>query len=123
MKRGEERSLSLEPAPWADGEVMRMDLNTLAGMRIGEIIYTAATAEIENKKVWLLESYMNVLVNNMQQYTRVDADFGDFSPVFGRTKNQMGDFTAEYEPDKVELTTKTADKEQKRQTGLDSAVY
>jgi len=115
--------LKLEPAPWVDGEMLRFNLNTMTGMKIGDIIYTAETAEVEGQSIWRVESYMNVTANKMQQYTRVDAVLDDFAPLFGRTKNQMGDFEAEYGPDKVELTVTAAGKQTTREIRLDSAVY
>ena len=115
--------LKLEPAPWVDGEMLRFNLNTMTGMKIGDIIYAAETAEVEGQSIWRVESYMNVTANKMQQYARVDAVLDDFTPLFGRTKNQMGDFEAEYGPDKVELTVTAAGKQTTREIRLDSAVY
>ena len=115
--------LKLESAPWVDGEMLRFNLNTMTGMKIGEIIYTAQTARSEKESIWRIESYMNITVNKTQQYTTVDAALDDFAPVFGRTKNQLGDFTAEYKPDKVKLTVTAGEKETTREIKLDSAVY
>jgi len=113
----------LNRAPWVDGEIMRLDLKTMAGMDMGELIYTCEAVEVEGEKLWRVESYMSIIKNYTQQYTRVDADLDSFSPVFGRTNNELGDFTARYKPDKVELTTITTAGKREQQIKLDSTVY
>ena len=113
----------LNRVPWVDGEIMRLDLKTMAGMNMGELIYTAEAVEVKGEKLWRIESYLSIIVSYTQQYTRVDADLDSFSPVFGRTRNQLGDFIAHYEPDKVDLTTITTAGKREQQINLDSAVY
>ncbi len=115
--------LKLNPAPWADGEVVRMNLNTMVGMEIGTIVYIAESVRLAGEKVWRVESYMVVPINNTQQFTRVDAQLDSFAPITGRTKNQLGDFKAKYEPNKVKLVAETAGKETIREIELDGVAY
>ncbi len=115
--------LHLNAAPWVDGEVMRLNLNTMVGMEIGTIIYTAESVMAAEKKAWRVESYMAVPINNMQQFTRVEAERDSFTPITGRTKNQLGDFKAKYRPDKVELTFAAGDKETVREIEIEDVVY
>ncbi|MDD5458979.1 MAG: DUF3108 domain-containing protein [Phycisphaerae bacterium] len=107
----EEKEPELEAAPWVDGEVMRLNLATMAGMDIGEIIYTAKAEKNDSGQLWVIESFMNVPISNTQQYTLVEADAESFEPIFGLTKNEMGEFSAEYGDNKVELTVKKNGKE------------
>ncbi len=115
--------LTLQPAAWKDGEVMRLSLNTTAGAEVGTIIYTARTADTSGKKAWRLESCMAVPLSQTTQYTRVDADRDTFAPITGRTKNQLGDFNATYATDTVALTSELNGKKSTRTIKLDGVAY
>lgn len=120
---GSDEPLTLAPAPWVDGEVMRLNLATPAGMDIGEIIYTAKAEQTDNAPVWVIESYMNVPISNTQQYTLVRAEAESFTPSFGLTKNQMGEFSAVYGDNKVDLTTTKGGSEKTQSFTPEQMVY
>jgi hypothetical protein len=118
------KTLKLEAAPWVDGETLRYDLNTMFGAKIGEIIYTVENLlRTDNNDICRIESYMNVAANNMQQFTQVDARIDNMTPIFGRTKNQLGDFEANYLPNKINLTTKISSKSQVKEFTPYETVY
>jgi len=94
--------LANQPAPWSDGEVMKLNLKTQVGAENGTMIWTAKLA---NKDLWRIESFIVVPMADVQQYTSVDARKDNFSAVRGETRNQMGDFKAQYGKDKVTVTS------------------
>ncbi len=123
------KPLEVGPAPWADGEVMRLSVTTKAGMRIGEIKFTArlvdapagrsgtkaaaskssgvmgamiaAAKAVMKGKMWRIESYMSIPMAGIRQYTRVDAAGQAMLPIFSRTRNQAADFVADYSVGKI----------------------
>lgn len=119
------RALKLTKAPWSDGEQMRLKLSTLAGLEIGEVIYTARAAGSAKKQLWRIESYMVVWLTNMWQYTRVDAEKNSFAPVLGRTMNSlMGDYEARYRlPGKVALSSVVGGKKRAREVPVGRTAY
>jgi|GEM_PF-2309673 len=98
------KSLELGPVPWADGEICRLLLKTNAGMNVGALYYMPRRIVSGGKEVWQLDSYQVVPIKDMRQFTRVEADAETFAPIAGRTINQLGDFVAAYEKDKVLLS-------------------
>ncbi|MBN1341133.1 MAG: DUF3108 domain-containing protein [Phycisphaerae bacterium] len=91
-------------APWVDGEVMRLRLNSAAGGELGSMWWTADAAKSGGQAIWRIESYMVITTGDMRQFTRVDAKEPSFLPTTARTKNWMGDFRATYAGEKVDLT-------------------
>jgi len=117
------RQLKLNPSPWVDGELTWLKVNSMAGTEIGTVIRTAETVQTEGQKAWRLESYRAVLINDVYEFTQVDAELDSFSPITGRSKNELGDFTARYQPKKVELTAVADGKETTREISLDNIAY
>lgn len=99
------KPLKLDPAPWVDGEVMRLSINTMTGMEIGTLGYIARLVDINGKQGWSIRGYQIIMANNSRQYTQVDAELDSFVPITGRTKNDEGDFIANYEADGINLTS------------------
>jgi len=116
-------SLKVIDAPWVDNEKTVLELKTPAGMCIGNISYTAKTEKRDNKDFWIIESYMTIPIQRMQQYTRVDAEVGSYRPVYGRTKNWMGDFVADYTDGKVMLKTNANGKKREKEFDVSTQVY
>jgi hypothetical protein len=125
LRKLDYQPLAIQPAPWADGEVMRLRLTTAAGGEIGTIIYTADATEADGRKLWLIRSHLLVTMTNMLQDTVVEAERDSFAPVTGRTlNNDMGDYRAFYEPDEVTLTsTSNTGGRSARTMDLDQPVY
>ena len=117
------KSLKLNPAPWADGEVMRLRLNSPAGPEMGTLVYTADSIKTAGKDVWRIQSFLLIPMVNHEQFTHVDAERDGFAPITGRTKNSMGDFRAEYDALKVKLTTETGGEKTTRDFTLDQVAY
>jgi len=117
-------TLKIGPAPWADGEVMRLRITSAAGGEIGTIIYTADASEEGGKKLWLIRSHQVVTLGTMLQDTLVAAEQDTFAPVTGRTCNsEMGDYRAVYEADKVALTTRGKGKETTRTIDVNGPIF
>ncbi|MCE5341729.1 MAG: DUF3108 domain-containing protein [Planctomycetaceae bacterium] len=118
------KPLKLEIAPWRENEMLRYDLKTMANAKIGEIIYTVDNIlRTDNNDICRIESYISVAANNTQQFTQVDARIDDMTPIYGRTKNQLGYFEANYLPNKINLTIKTSSKSQNNEFTPQETVY
>ena len=101
--------LVLNPAVWADGELMRLRVNSMAGRELGAVIYSAGRDVRGGKDIWRIISHTSIVMSNSQQYTEVEAEFASFAPLSGRTKNLLGDFFAKYGPKKIELQAEGVD--------------
>jgi len=115
--------LSLEPAPWQDGEVMRLDLKTAAGGEIGTMIWTANAETDSGRPAWRIEQRLFVTANNSEQFTRVIARKDSFAPVTGLTKNQLGRFDATYGDKAVELRSEAGGGKASQTIPVDRVVY
>ena len=62
-------------------------------------------------------------MSNALQFMRVDARQDTFAPIFGRTKNDQGDFHATYSEGEVELTVAGANGENSKRVPLDQVAY
>lgn len=116
--------LVLNPAPWEDGEMLKLTMKMPGGMEIGSVIKTVESETGAGKNAWRIDSYLIVSLSNMQQFTSVEAEQDSFRPITGRTKHSMlGDTRALYSPDKVEVTTGKDGEESTRQVKVDRVVY
>lgn len=108
----ETQKVDIRPAPWEDGEVQRLTIESMTGADIGWITYRVDATEASGKPAWRVRSYMVIPSVNMLQYTDVVADQDSFAPVTGRTRNlESGDFQAEYASDRVKLAVSGAARE------------
>jgi len=87
------------------------------------MIFAAESVKVADRPAWRLQSYLVVSMDLTQQFTTVDAERDSFVPIRSRTKNQMGDFRAEYSPDKIDLEVRTASKESSRQIPTGRTAY
>jgi len=117
------RGPKLNPAPWADGELLRLNMNTNAGGEIGTLIYTTDGVTSTGKEAWRVQSYMAIPMAKTEQYTCVDAERASFAPITGRTKSQLGDFRGTYSPGKVQWQKTSAGKTSSKQVKLDGVAY
>jgi len=116
--------LALVPAPWADGEVLRLDLKSPTGVSLGGMIYEAANVRIGPKTLQRLESRMVVPLSNTLQFTRVDVDPQTLQPVSALTKNNvLGHFRAEYTSAGVNWGMQTAQKQASRKVPIGHVAY
>lgn len=116
--------IRLKPATWDDGEVLRLRLRSAAGAEIGAIFYSSETIKTMTKDAWRIESTMVIPMVDMLQFTRVDAERDSFAPIASRTYNsEMGDFRAEFGPNKVKLTAGTESSTGSRDIDLEQTAY
>jgi tetratricopeptide (TPR) repeat protein len=119
----EAKPLELIPAPFFDGEVMRLKLSTPVGAQIGQVIYTTEAAEQNGQYPWRIQSHMHISATNMQQYTEVHANRMTQAPISSRTKNWLGDFRATYSPDAVQLVSNIKGAKSTRDFAVEGPVY
>ena len=122
-KREDKVGLNILPAPWVDGERMRLALKSLTGMELGTMIYAAELGGTAPREHWRIDSSLLVAANNSEQFTRVEADRKRFTPITGWTKNQLGDFRATYSPKKVLLSATHAGSTSSREIELSETAY
>ena len=115
--------LQLTPAPWADGELMRLNLRMQAGAELGTVIYTAESVKVAGKDAWRLESYVAVPISNLRQFTRVDARRDTLAPISSVTKNLLGDFRAEFGDKVVQWKTDAPRRKIARKVEVEGVAY
>jgi len=90
-----ERPIEIQPAPWIDGEEMRLSIKTLAGLEIGSMTYMARLIEEHGRKVWEIKEDQVVTTLGFPMQARVTADPETFAPTSGSVKlPSMGEFEA-----------------------------
>jgi hypothetical protein len=107
------------PAPWADGEVMRLDVKLGGGMKIGVADYTVNAGETNGQKIWRFSSHVDAA--GSQSVSSVEAEAGTLKPLHSRWKHTlMGEVDAAYYPDHVDL--KTTGKDEVKRLDFDGSV-
>ncbi|HEX3719994.1 MAG TPA: tetratricopeptide repeat protein [Verrucomicrobiae bacterium] len=102
----------LQPAPWTDGEVMRLDVNLAGGLKVGFVEYTVNAGETNGQNVWKFASHMEAAGNQSVSHVVVDAaTLNPLSSVWKHTL--LGEVFAVYYPDHVELVTTGKDETNK----------
>jgi tetratricopeptide (TPR) repeat protein len=112
-------TISLLPAPWVDGEDLRLDIKFPTGLKIGVASYTVNAGELNGKKIWRLGSH---LFAGAQQFSRTEVEADSFKPIHSRWKHDLiGDADAVYTSSKIELKLKG--KDEPKSLDLDGVVY
>jgi hypothetical protein len=107
------------PAPWADGEVMRLDIKLGGGLKIGVADYSVNAAETNGEKTWRFSSRVDAA--GSQSVSSVEVEAGTLKPLHSRWKHSlMGEVDASYHPDHVDL--KTTGKDEVRKLDTDGSV-
>jgi biopolymer transport protein ExbD len=101
--------LTLLPAPWQAGEVLRYRLLTKTGMEMGHLIWTVNGVEHEGRPCWKIEQRLVIPSAGSTMASYVIAEKESFAPVISRTSHQIGTVNATYLPGKVLLQNKGAD--------------
>jgi hypothetical protein len=117
------KPFEIGPVPWTDGEVCRLVIKTNTGMVVGDLDYMPHKSVLGGREVWVLDSYQIVTMQDMRQFTRVEADAATFTPIAGRTLNQLGDFVAAYDSDKVALSMTIKGKTTMKEIPVSGPVY
>jgi hypothetical protein len=96
---------ALQPAPWSDGEDMRLDVKLAGGLKIGVADYRMNSGQTTNgQKIWRCSSH--VVAAGSQSVSHVEVDADTFSPIHSVWKHSLlGEVDAVYYPDHVDLKT------------------
>ena len=117
------KPLEIGAAPWMDGEISKLLLKTKSDMTIGALYYMPHLVKDGGRDIWQLDSFLFVTMQESRQFTRVQADVATMAPIAGRTMNQLGDFMAAYDKDKVTLSTTTGGKTNTRDVAVSGPVF
>jgi tetratricopeptide (TPR) repeat protein len=102
----------LQPAPWTDGEVMRLDVSLAGGLKVGFAEFTANAGETNGQKTWRLGS--RIVAGGAQEVGRVEVEAGTLKPLHSVWKHTLlGEADAVYYPDHADLKTKGKDETKK----------
>ncbi|HYW78686.1 MAG TPA: tetratricopeptide repeat protein [Thermoguttaceae bacterium] len=117
--------LELVPVPWADGEMLQLDMKMGGGLPIGTIVLTANKAKLDDRDVWHLQWRRFVTAGgNNQGISRVDADLETFRPINASFHHTLlGNFDAVYTPEEVTIDSVINGKNSQRKEKLDGVVY
>lgn len=110
---------TFRPAPWTDGEEMRLDLKLATGAKIASAFYAVNSGETNGRKIFRLTSR---IFGASQSLSRVEVDAESFRPLHSRWKhNLIGDADTRYAPGQAEVKLKS--KETAKKIELNGAVY
>jgi hypothetical protein len=114
--------LALRPAPWIDGEVLRMLIKVRSGSQAGTQFYSIESAQESGKPAWELRSANGNIA--MVQYASMLMDAVTLVPI-GSVQNSgnYGVFRAQYAPQQVEFVTTRRDSIRTNRRSVDAAVY
>jgi hypothetical protein len=107
------------PAPWADGEVMRLDVKLGGGLKVGVADYSVNAGETNGQKIWRFSSHVDAA--GSQSVSSVEAEVGTLRPLHSRWKHTLlGEVEAAYYPDHVDL--KTTGKDEVKKLDINGSV-
>jgi hypothetical protein len=100
-------AVTLLPAPWTDGEELRLDVKFATGFKIGFASYGISAGETNGQKIWRLASRVFA---GAQQISTVQVDAASFKPLHSHWYHSLiGDVDAVYGRGQVELKAKGKD--------------
>jgi hypothetical protein len=109
----------LLPAPWTDGEEMKLTIKTATGFELGFVRYTVYSDTVKGEKIWRLGS---LLVAGPKQFSRVEVEADTFKPIHSVWKHTLlGEAEATYSAGRAEV--KTAGKDEIKITDLQGVCY
>jgi hypothetical protein len=110
----------LLPAPWTDGEELRLDIKLPAGLKLGMASYTVRAGETAGRTNWQVGSRM--FAGNVQSFSRVEVEADTFRPLHSRWKHSLlGDAQATYSSNHVDL--KFAGKDEVKTVEFSGRMY
>jgi tetratricopeptide (TPR) repeat protein len=74
-------ALQLDPAPWEDGEILRLDMKMMSGFGIGSIFTSAEATTAGGRPIWRFGVRRCVTMANNEGISRVDVDRRTFAPL------------------------------------------
>lgn len=112
-------AMPLLPAPWVDGEEMRLDIKFPTGYKLGTAVYRVRAGEAGGRKTW---QFSTRLFAGTQQSSRVEAEAESLKPIHCWWKiNLMGEVDVSYFPGYAEL--RRADAKEPKKVDLNGVVY
>ena len=112
-------AMPLLPAPWVDGEDLRLDIKFPTGFKLGTCCYRVNAGETNSRKIWRLSSR---LYAGTQQSSRVEVEADSFKPLHCWWKiSLMGEVDVTYLPGQAEL--RTPGKDGVKKVELSGVVY
>jgi hypothetical protein len=117
-------AMEFGPAPWRDGEVLRLDIKLASGKKIGNFFFSANSAVVGERSVWRLGIRRDVTIGgNNQGVSSVDVDFETLRPLTSSFQHTvLGRASAVYSPTEIVVTYE--DKETSTKTfPLDCPVF
>jgi len=112
-------AVTLLPAPWTDGEEMRLDIKFPTGFKVGMGSYAIHAGETNGQKLWRPTAR---IFAGVQSFSRVEVDADSFKPIHSRWKHTLiGDADTVYTPGHAELKLKG--KNEVKKIDLEGIVY
>jgi Protein of unknown function (DUF3108)/Tetratricopeptide repeat len=94
-------SLTLEPAPWVDGERMILNLTLASGLDIGTVEYRAILIDAGGRRLWRVGARMSA---GAQSVSSVDAEAESFRPLVSSWKHSLlGEVSAVFQPGEIQV--------------------
>jgi hypothetical protein len=114
--------LALRPAPWVDGELLKLAIKVRSGQQAGTQFYRVESTQESGKMLWKLLSVQGAL--SLSQFTTVLMDAPTFAPISSKTFNYAGEeYQALYGPQQVAYITTRSGSSNKRQLSLDQPTF
>jgi hypothetical protein len=109
----------LQPAPWSDGEDLRLAIRFAGGLKIGVADYRVCSGQTNGQNIWRCTSHS--LAAGTQSTSHVEVDSSTMSPIHSLWKlSMLGEVDAVYSSNNVVLTT--VGKEGTQTVNFDSPV-
>jgi tetratricopeptide (TPR) repeat protein len=93
---------NLKPAPWADGEILRLAQKFKGGPESGLGVYSVESSQRDGKLTWDLRYFFG-FTRSPQYYSVTQADFRTMLPITSRTVSNQTDLEARYSNQNVEV--------------------
>lgn len=109
----------LLPAPWVDGEELRLAIKFPTGVQLGSATYSVRAAEVNGGKIWRLRSMLSA---GPLSCSRVEVEADSFKPLYSYWKHPIiGEAEVRYTSTEAEL--KQITKGETKKIELDGVVY
>ena len=117
--------LELVPAPWADGEILSMDMKLPGGQFIGVLFTTADKMTVDGRSIWRIGMRRFFGTGGINHTaSRIDADAETFLPITSSFKHMiLGDQEAEFGKDRVRIVSHVGGSEKVRTLEYEGATY
>jgi hypothetical protein len=116
--------LDLRPAPWADGEILRMGIKSSgAKSDMGTVVLSADSSQVAGKAAWELSKAMVLMGMFIYQSSVVDS--GNYIPISSRylVSFMQTDVEATYAADQVRVSSMQNGVKTQKQIPLNGIVY